>query len=188
MQKSDFFQHLNTAYQAELDDLRFDSEGKEVLQQRLQSKRQELGFLLKMVRLCPEMVAVVLHGAFEFTGKKVDLIMQDVLQFDAEDLQIWSVFSTEISIAKWAQCMVDAILQHPDGEWFLTVAASLEYLQTYAQSSHENDDNGLNEDPDFFDDAVAQADAEELQHAKNKEAQGQAWMEAQGFDAISPKI
>ncbi len=51
MSISPFFTDLRSAYQSELDDLRFDSEGKDVLRQRLADKRQELGFLVKMMEL-----------------------------------------------------------------------------------------------------------------------------------------
>ena len=58
---SPFFQELRSAYQAELDDLNSDSEGQYILDKRLAEKRKELGFLLQMMDLNPEMVAVVLH-------------------------------------------------------------------------------------------------------------------------------
>ena len=61
MHISPFFQELRTAYQAELDDLSFDSEGQHVLHKRLTEKRQAMTFLLQMMDLNPEMVAVVLH-------------------------------------------------------------------------------------------------------------------------------
>ena len=39
MSMSAFFRALRTSYQAEIDDLTFDSEGRNVLRQRLQEKR-----------------------------------------------------------------------------------------------------------------------------------------------------
>lgn len=62
---SPFFKHLRTSYQAELDDLTSDSEGKDVLKKRLAEKRKELDFLKQMIELSPEMVAVVFHDAFK---------------------------------------------------------------------------------------------------------------------------
>ena len=53
-----FFLDLRSAYQSELDDLTFDSEGKDVLRQRLADKRKEMGFLVRMIELSPEMLAV----------------------------------------------------------------------------------------------------------------------------------
>ena len=53
MNISPFFHNLRSAYQAELDDLRSDSEGHDVLKKRLAEKRRELGFLLQMMELSP---------------------------------------------------------------------------------------------------------------------------------------
>jgi hypothetical protein len=48
---SSYFYDLRSAYQAELDDLVSDSEGKDVLRKRLAEKRSEIGFLVKMMEL-----------------------------------------------------------------------------------------------------------------------------------------
>ena len=48
MSISPFFHELRSAYQAEINDLTFDSEGRDVLRQRLTERRKELGFLLQM--------------------------------------------------------------------------------------------------------------------------------------------
>ena len=66
MNISPFFRNLRSAYQAELEDLRFDSEGHDVMRQRLAQRRKELKFLLQMMELSPEMVAVILHQGFTF--------------------------------------------------------------------------------------------------------------------------
>jgi len=71
MSISPYFLDLRSAYQSEVDDLRFDSEGRDVLQQRLTGKRREIGFLVQMMDISPEMVAVVFHQGFDFTGKAV---------------------------------------------------------------------------------------------------------------------
>ena len=42
MSISPFFLDLHAAYQSELDDLRFDSEGRDVLRRRLADKRTEI--------------------------------------------------------------------------------------------------------------------------------------------------
>lgn len=46
MNLSPAFHQLRAAYQAEMDDLSFDSEGRDVLRQRLADKRQSIDFLL----------------------------------------------------------------------------------------------------------------------------------------------
>jgi hypothetical protein len=50
MNISPFFRNLRSAYESELDDLRSDSEGRDVMRQRLAQRRKELKFLLQMMR------------------------------------------------------------------------------------------------------------------------------------------
>lgn len=59
MQKSEFFDALSSMYEAEMDDLFSDSDGKNVLAKRLQTKREQLSDLLPMMDFAPEMVAPV---------------------------------------------------------------------------------------------------------------------------------
>ena len=66
MKLSRYFSDLRSAYEAELDDLTSDSEGKDVLKKRLAAKRSEIGFLVQMLSYSPEMVAVVFHRGFRF--------------------------------------------------------------------------------------------------------------------------
>ena len=100
MSISSFFHNLRAAYQAELDDLTSDSEGKDVLRKRLAEKRKELGFLLQMMEISPEMVAVVLHQAFRF---KSPAAMDHLVAQDADELPEWDSISDNIEIAAWAR-------------------------------------------------------------------------------------
>jgi hypothetical protein len=69
MRISPFFLALRSAYQSELDDLTFDSEGRNVLRQRLAQRRKEIGFLRQMIELSPEMVADLPPGlSFQTAG------------------------------------------------------------------------------------------------------------------------
>ena len=61
MSLSPFFHSLRASYQSEIDDLTSDSEGRDVLRQRLAAKRREIGFLVQMMEISPEMVAVAFH-------------------------------------------------------------------------------------------------------------------------------
>jgi hypothetical protein len=122
---SPFFRNLRTAYQAEIDDLAFDSDGRNILAQRLKQRRKELGFLISMLELSPEMVAVVLHKAFTF---KLAGAIENVLQRDSDQLPDWDSVADTVTIAPWANELVTVILQQPQGEWFMTVAAALEYM------------------------------------------------------------
>lgn len=189
MRISSFFHNLRSAYQAELDDLTSDSEGKDVLRKRLTEKRKELGFLLQMMEISPEMVAVVLHQAFRFTSPTA---MDNLVAQEAEDLPEWDSLSGSIEIAGWARDMVQTIVQQPMGEWFMTVAAALEYLHnkplTAAERGHAPDaDDEDQEDRDEVrnerhDDNHTEDHDEEEADARAREDAGNDWMVEQGFD------
>ena len=174
MNISPFFTDLRTAYEAELDDLTFDSEGKDVLVRRLADKRGEIDFLVKMMELSPEMVAVVFHQAFAF---KLPAVMDDLLGFEADELPDWTGLSNDIQIAPWAQVLADKVLSEPGGEWFLTVAATLEYMagKPVTHAAQADDDDTDNDDE--FD-----GDAEERADAKARKEAADDWMVEQGFD------
>ena len=169
---SDFFTDLRSSYQAELDDLSQDSEGKDVLKKRLADKRGEIDFLVKMMALSPEMVAVVFHQAFAFSKPAV---MDDLLSFEADELPDWSGLADDIQIAPWAQGVVDKVLSEPGGQWFLTVAATLEYMAGKPVAHAARDEV---ED----DDEESDGDAQERADAKARKEAAEDWMVGQGFD------
>ena len=180
MSISPFFQELRSAYQAELDDLNSDSEGHYILDKRLAEKRQSLDFLLQMMDLNPEMVAVVLHQAFEFTEPE---LMAHFITRDADDLLSWDALSEGVRIAPWAQPMVDKILAEPVGAWFMTVAAALEYMHgTPMRRSAQSNDADADEDLENVE-RGDQAEADEEREAREREEAGNAWMVEQGFDS-----
>ena len=173
---SAFFTDLRSAYQAELDDLRQDSEGKDVLKKRLADKRSEIDFLVKMMELSPEMVAVVFHQAFAFSAPAV---MDDLMGFEADELPDWTGLANDIQMAPWAQSLADKVLGEPGGEWFLTVAATLEYMagKPVNHAAQADDDEDKDEDSEEFD-----GDAEERADAKARKEAAEDWMVGQGFD------
>ena len=180
MSISPCFQELRIAYQAELDDLNSDSEGHYILDKRLAEKRKELDFLLQMLDLNPEMVAVVLHQAFEFTEPE---LMDHFITLDAEDLLSWDALSEGIRIAPWAQTMVDQILAEPVGAWFMSVAAALEYMHgtpmRRGTTSHDADADEDLENVERGD----HSEQDEEREAREREEAGNAWMVEQGFDS-----
>ena len=189
MSTSSFFYNLRSAYLAELDDLRTDSEGKDVLRKRLAEKRREMGFLVKMLEVSPEMVAVVLHQAFRFTEPK---LMDHLIAQDAEDLPEWDSLRDSIEVAPWAQEIVQTILKEPMGEWFMTLATALEYMHgrplTAAEraQAQDEDEDGL-EDRDEVrehrhDDEHTEDHDEEALDAQAREDAGNDWLAEQGFD------
>jgi hypothetical protein len=189
MSISPFFHNLRSAYQAELDDLRSDSEGHDVLKKRLAEKRRELRFLVQMMELSPEMVAVVLHQALRFSSPAA---MDHLLAQDADDLPEWGSISDSIDVAPWAQEIVQTILKEPMGEWFMTIASALEYMQHRPLSASERaqqddaDEDGA-EDRDTareerHDDSHTEDHDEEEADAQAREDAGNDWLVEQGFD------
>ena len=182
MSISPFFHNLHSAYQSELDDLTFDSEGKDVLRQRLADKRQELPFLVKMMELSPEMVAVIFHKGLSF---RLPAVMDHLLSHEADELPEWSSLHDAVVFAPWAQTLADAVLQEPGGEWFLTVVAGLEYmagkpaLAHAAQDDDEDEDGDDDDSPDEFD---RDDNGDDLGDGKARKEAGDDWMVNQGFD------
>ena len=182
MKITPFFVDLHAAYLAELDDLSLDSEQNNVLARRLADKRQQMAFLVQMMALSPEMVAVVFHRAFEF---RLPAVMDDLLGLQAENFPEWAFLADSVHVAPWAQPLAETVLKEPQGEWFMTVAAALEYMasrsaaasaSTGSEDSAEDDDgendDGQNEASDDPDDADSRAAREA----------GADWLVAQGFD------
>lgn len=183
MSISPFFQHLRSAYEAEIDDLASDSEGKHMLPKKLAERRKELGFLLSMLELSPEMVAVVFHQAFRF---KSTTAMNHLISHESEDLPDWDSVSDTVEVLPAARAMVSQVLQQPAGAWFMSVAAALEYMYGRPDSraaAHSDEDDEDHEDAD--DDNREGEDEgldEDERAARVSEKEGAAWMVEQGFD------
>ncbi|MES2585108.1 MAG: hypothetical protein V4627_20460 [Pseudomonadota bacterium] len=175
MNISPYFRNLRSAYSAELDDLTFDSEGVHILDKRLKQRRKEMEFLVHMMEISPEMVAVVFHKGFRFTSLAA---MDDLLSRDADALPEWDSLAHAIELAPWTQEIVHVLQKQPMGEWFMTVAAALEYMHSKPESpqTSESDDEDENEENE---DGVE--DAEEAE-ARTREEAGADWMVEQGFD------
>ena len=186
---SPFFLDLRSSYQSELDDLTSDSEGKDVLRQRLADKRKEMGFLVRIIELSPEMVAVVFHQAFSF---KDPAVLDNLLGREPEDFPEWAELSHSLTMTPWSQPLVDAILQEPRGEWFLAVVAGLEYMASKpalaGRSNDEDDHDTDSEDPngdnleDEFDAEEHEGDGGAQGDAKSRKDAADDWMSDQGFD------
>ena len=186
---SPFFLDLRSAYQSEIDDLTFDSEGRDVLRQRLADKRTELPFLVQMMALSPEMVAVIFHQGLTF---KLPAVMDHLLSHEADELPDWSSVADGIEFTPWAQSLADVVLQEPGGEWFLTVVAGLQYmagkpgLAQAAQGDDEDDkddeDGEENDDSDNPDEFDLDENGDDHGNGKSRKEAGDDWMVGQGFD------
>ena len=175
-----FFLELRSAYQSEIDDLTFDSEGRDVLRQRLADKRKEVAFLVLMMEASPEMVAVIFHQAFDF---RAPAVMDNLLSLDADEFPEWQSLADVVLVAPWARELVQTVLKEPGGEWFLTVAAALEYMAGKPAlapvGKGDSDDEDEDEDGDDERDENDQRDESD---AKARKEAGDDWMVEQGFD------
>ncbi len=184
MPLSAFFSPLRSAYQSEMDDLSLDSEGGFVLPKRLAEKRKQMDFLVKMMTLSPEMVAVVFHKGFEF---KQPAVMEHLLTLESEEFPEWDSLADAVSLVPWAQDLARAVLKDPMGSWFLVTAAGLEYMLSKpgpVELSHHDEEDDEYED-DGSDGPVIQLDADDaadLSDTRSREETAADWMEEQGFD------
>jgi hypothetical protein len=185
MQISPFFHNLRSAYMAELEDMSTDSEGLNILNQRLAQRRSELDFLVHMLEISPEMVAVVLHKAFRFTST---LAMSQLLTHEPEDLPNWNDLARVLEIAPWAIPLIQTIRKQPAGDWFLSVAAALEYMANqpnHTHNRHVDDEDEVettdDENEDRNDRHLSADDADDTD-GRTREEVGADWMAEQGFD------
>jgi hypothetical protein len=185
MNISSFFLDLRSAYQAEIDDLTYDSEGGDVLRQRLGERRKELGFLIGMMQTAPEMVAVVFHRGFSF---KLPAVMDHLLSQEADEFPDWSSLADAVQLSPWAQDLSKLILKEPMGDWFMTVAAALDYMHHkhdakmaahHAQADTADDEHGHDEHDEHR--KVKHSD-EEGSDTRTREEANAEWLEQQGFD------
>ncbi|MDD2546463.1 MAG: hypothetical protein PHI55_09300 [Burkholderiaceae bacterium] len=189
MKLSPYFHDLRSAYQAELDDLAQDSEGHNVLRQRLAEKRKEIGFLVQMMELAPEMVAVVFHQGFRFAQPAA---LERLLASPAEAVPDWHSLGAAITLEPWAQGLAKTVLQEPAGARFLAVAAGLEYLHQHArlapaaaQESSEDEGEGEGAERDDQDDDFNALDADDARDSadrRTREETSADWLADQGFD------
>ena len=191
MSLSAFFRNLRTSYQAEIDDLSFDSEGRNVLKQRLMEKRSQVAFLRQMMELSPEMVAVVFHGGFHFEQPAV---LEHLLTLDSDEFPDWASLAQAVQLTPWAQELANGFLQEPQGDWFMTVTVALEYMhQRPSPHQHEAQDHEPDQEHDH-DAGREQTYRRELDHGhdfdrddehhqeRDHEKDSAQWLEDQGFD------
>ena len=188
MKLSPYFHTLRSAYQAELDDLTSDSEGKDVLRKRLADKRGEIAFLAKMIDLAPEMVAVAFHGGFRFTQPAA---LERVLGLPQEEVPGWEQLAPAVALEPWAQSLAQTVLREPQGARFMTVAAGLEYLQHHAHmapasAAHgDSDAEDEGEDAAEYDDdysALSADDAVDPHNSRTREEASANWLADVGFE------
>jgi hypothetical protein len=189
MSMSAYFRALRASYQAEIDDLSFDSEGRDVLRHRLEEKRGQVVFLKQMMELSPEMVATVFHRGFHF---EIPAAMEHVLTLEPDEFPEWPSLSDAVQLAPWAHDLAEVFLSEPQGEGFMVTAAALEYLYQRTpvhghEDAHETElgeeaqtsnkrrehDHGHDFDRD---------DAHNQANDQDHEESSADWLEEHGFD------
>ena len=186
MSMSAFFRALRTSYQSEIDDLTFDSEGRDVLRRRLLEKRSQIAFLSQMIESSPEMVAVVFHGGFHF---ELPAVMEQLLTLESDEFPDWDSLADAVQLTPWARELAKLFLKEPQGAWFMTVAAVLEYLYHRLPSQHQDPAQGLPHDGQTTPtggrhlDHGHDFDADDESHQQHDHEETSAeWLEDQGFD------
>ena len=185
-----YFEDIFERYAAEIDDLRSDSEGKDVLKKRLRDKRKEFGVMVPLCGSDPLLLAPAFHGAFQVLPEGVALV-QELLTRTPGQLVPWPDLARHLSIAPWARPMVDQVLEHEDGEDFLAITVALEYALTRhvsASAAHVDDDgdrddddrdhDGSGDDGDEFGGRYDDAD----NTGEDADRAGEDFLEQQGFD------
>jgi len=169
MRISRYFTDLMATYIAEVDDLKTDSGGSDVLNARLKDKRSQLFDLMPMIKTNPEMVAVIFHKSISINNAKTLLSY-----LDKEPVQFptWASVSSSVTFQPWAAEYVATLENSEGGEEFLLTAVMLEYLlgRYDVSEEHANDrDDEASDDDD--------EDSPDLSEA------GGEWMTEQGFDS-----
>lgn len=161
-----YFEELSERYNSELDDLRTDSENRNVLNKRLQEKRQSFKDLMPMIEDAPEMVAAALHGAYAFNDRGI----LDRAANSSPGLgrfPRWVEMERTLDIQSWARPLIEICLGNADGDAFLTTTAVLEWMLTEDIRRPDGASHVDDEEED---------DTEDLGEA------GEDWMAEQGFD------
>ena len=124
---SPYFADLYASYRNEIADNMTDSEGRNVMQERLASLRHEFLAYVQMMEIDPLIVAVLFYKAFEFHNN--DALIA-ALRLDPGKVQLsWAKLEKSVGVAPWATEMVRMALADPYGSTFLVIAACLEYLR-----------------------------------------------------------
>jgi hypothetical protein len=147
---SRYFHDLHGSYQAEIEDLRYDSEGNDVLQSRLAQKRRELSSIMPMIDCDPVLVATAFHGAFDFEPADA-VLFEELLAREPGEFHPWLETAAGVGIAEWAEPMITQALGQEMGAEFLSTVLGLEYAfsrysDPYVRDEAPDDDKDGDED------------------------------------------
>ncbi|MES2580208.1 MAG: hypothetical protein V4552_06625 [Pseudomonadota bacterium] len=162
MRISRYFTDLMATYVADINDLKTDSGGEDVLTDRLKEKRSQIPDLMPMIMTNPEMMAVIFHRSIVI--KKPEIIMSYI---DKEPAMFpaWDDISSSVEFKSWASNIIDKIKDEAGGEHFLLTTVMLEHLYALYEVSE---------------DAIEEMESEESDDLAES---GGEWLSEQGFDS-----
>ena len=175
MTLSNYFLDLLHRYISEIDDLRFDTDGQDVLHARLREKRDHFAVLLRLKHESPELLLPAFHGAFNVSNNTlVDLI--STLTPADPGFSPWDELMQSVVIHDWAKPLAHSLLQSADGDKFLITAIVLNHL--YQKGTDVNRAQAESQEP--------REDAEPAEDDEPKvlDSSGDAWLHDHGFDPL----
>lgn len=162
MRISRYFTDLMATYIADINDLKTDSGGEDVLNDRLKDKRSQIPDLIPMIMTNPEMMAVIFHRSIEIKQPKVIMayIDKEPVMFPA-----WDDLSSSVNFQPWASGIIDKLKDEAGGEQFLLTTVMLEHLYALYEAS--------------------EADIEEMEDDESDDLaeSGGEWLTEHGFDS-----
>jgi hypothetical protein len=189
MRISHYFEDLNSAYNAELEDLQTDSEGKNVLPARLKEKRSQFAALMSMIDFAPEMVVPAFHGGIKFINPHAMTLLSST---EPDEFPAWDRLQDAVRFEPWAADLAAIALCEAGGEQFMATVVCLEFLHerdsaksvsksaAHAASIEHDDESEKEEGDDKDRDSDGNSDLDDDE--RDLDEAGAGWMEQQGFD------
>lgn len=162
MRISRYFTDLMATYVADIDDLKTDSGGEDVLIDRLIEKRSQLADLMPMIKTNPEMLAIIFHRSV--IVKKPEVIMS-YLDKEPAKFPSWDTISPSVQFQPWSTSLIDKLKTEVGGEHFLLTTVMLEHLYALYEVSE---------------DAIEEMEADESDDLAES---GGEWLSEHGFDS-----
>ena len=162
MRISRYFTDLMATYVADIDDLKTDSGGEDVLSDRLIDIRSQLADLMPMIKTNPEMLAIIFHRSV--IVKKPEVIMS-YLDKEPAKFPSWDSISPSVQFQPWSTSLVDKLKTEVGGEHFLLTTVMLEHLYALYEVSE---------------DTIEEMEAEESDDLAES---GGEWLSEHGFDS-----
>ena len=145
MRISRYFTDLMATYIADINDLKTDSSGEDVLTDRLKDKRSQIPDLMPMIITNPEMMAVIFHQSMVIKQPKIIMayIDKEPAMFPA-----WDDISSGVQFQPWASGIIDKIKDEAGGEQFLLTTVMLEHLYALYEASEDAIEEMEDDEPD----------------------------------------